>query len=159
MVVFRILGLVLLHCLNNRNADDLMYQSVKAISCSSCPLYHVKSFVAFFPLLYLGIKVYGQLKFTGTPAQYYSMHFCFIIFASSYSLLIFLIPTPLPWQVVFLSRLVPSLQCCLPSTTLLAATWDRDVHTNGQALPSYHQAEAEPRGLPPFTEDTKASAR
>ena len=47
------------------------------------------------------------LFFHYTPSQYYSV-FCFIIFMSSYSLLLFLIPMSLPWQEVFLSRLIPN---------------------------------------------------
>lgn len=46
--------------------------------------------------------------FTGTHSQYYSMVSVLLFLnVSSYSILIFLIPTTLPWQVVFLSRLVP----------------------------------------------------
>ena len=83
MTAFSMLGLVWVHCLKQQNTKDLMSPSVKAVNCSSYPLYHVKEvFVAFFFLLHWGIKAYGKLVisvFTGTPSQYYPV-FYFIIF-------------------------------------------------------------------------------
>ena len=80
-----------------QNANDLMSQSVEAINCSSCPLYHVKDvFCCLLPPSVLGIKVFGKLKVNDfsihrnvLPVLFYG--FCIIILhASLYFLLIFL---------------------------------------------------------------------
>lgn len=95
-----------------------MAESIEASNFSDCPLYHDEAVFCFLHSVVLGYKSAWRTKrkgislFTGTPSWHYPLFpvvLCLLM--SSYSLLTFLIPKPLSFQAVFVSKLVSDKQC------------------------------------------------
>ena len=138
MTAYRILGLGWMPCLNNRmffsTIRDLMAQRIEASNCFSCPMHHLKAVFCLLPPVVSGYKSIWKIKCRHT----YSIHWNSILvlsyasvllfsYVSSSSLLIFLFPMHLPWQVVYLSKMVPDIYWLLksPAKPEVVVQWER----------------------------------